>query len=340
MSEKPSLRPGPIDMHTHIVPEALLARIESGECAAFGIAREDDGRRRLIVEGKPMRAPLINGISEVEPRFEAMDATGIAVQLLSPWIGVVNYAVPESDGVWLAEAVNKSISDVVKAHPDRFLGIGSVPLQAPERAAAMLKPLMQDLGLLGVEINTTLGPDRFLDDRSLDPFWAEAEARNAFIMIHPSMGGLGKAFDPYYLRNLISNPLETTLAGAHLIFGGVMERFPELRICLVHGGGFLPYNLGRLRHGHEVRKEPRVAFEGDVEANFRRFYYDTVTHSVSALNFLVGEVGPDHVMLGSDYPFDMADPRLVQTVQGVGLPESDEEKILRGNSARLFTSTR
>lgn len=340
MSDRPSLRQGPLDMHTHIVPEAFLARIEKGENAAFGIAREDDGRRRLVVQGEPIRAPLINGITEVEPRFAAMDETGIAVQLLSPWIGLVNYAVPEADGVWLAEAISTAIADVVKAHPDRFIGIGSVPLQAPERAAAMLKPLMEDLGLVGVEINTTLGPDRFLDDRSLDPFWAEAEARGAFIMIHPSMGGLGKAFDPYYLRNLISNPLETTLAGAHLIFGGVMERFPKLRICLVHGGGFLPYNLGRLRHGHEVRKEPRVAFEGNVEENFRRFYYDTVTHSVSALSFLVGEVGSDHVLLGSDYPFDMADPRLVQTVQGVGLADQDEAKILSENAVRLFASTR
>jgi aminocarboxymuconate-semialdehyde decarboxylase len=288
------------------------------------------------VNGEPLRAPMIAGMDAVEPRLKAMDEQGVAGQLLSPWIGLVNYAVGESDGVWIAEAINEAISDVVSAHPDRFLGIGSVPLQAPERAAAMLKTLMEEQGLVGVEINTKLSPDRFLDDRSLDPFWAEAESRGAFIMIHPSMGGLGKAFEPYYLRNLISNPLETTLAGAHLIFGGVMERFPKLRICLVHGGGFLPYNLGRLRHGYEVRKEPRVSFEGNVEENFRRFYYDTVTHSVSALDFLVKEVGVDHVLLGSDYPFDMADPRLVETVRKVGLAAESETAILEGNLRRLF----
>ena len=209
-------------------------------------------------------------------------------------------------------------------------------MQWPERAAATLRRLVRDLGLLGVEINTTLGPERFLDDPALDPFWAEAEALGALIMIHPSLGGTEKRFDRYYLNNLIHNPLETTVAGAHLIFGGVLERFPGLKMCLVHGGGLLPYNLGRLRRGHLVRPETKVSMRGSVEDSYRRLLFDTVTHSVPALRFLVQEVGAGHVFLGSDYPFDMADPDLVGTVRASRFEPGEEALILRGNAERLL----
>src|SRR3546814_240361 len=142
--------------------------------------------------------------------------------------------------------------------PDRFVGIGSVPLQAPEKAAAMLRRLMTDHGLLGVEISTKVGRDRMLDDPSLDPFWAAADELGAFILIHPSMGGGERPeFARYYLNNLVHNPLETTFAAAHLVFSGIMERHPRMKVCLVHGGGFLPYNMGRLRRGRLVRPETR-----------------------------------------------------------------------------------
>ena len=242
----------------------------------------------------------------------------------------------EADAFWLAEALNDGIAGVVRDNPERFVGIGSAPMQWPERAAATLRRLVRELGLLGVEINTTLGPERFLDDPALDPFWGEAEALGALIMIHPSLGGTEKRFDRYYLNNLIHNPLETTVAGAHLIFGGVLERFPGLKICLVHGGGLLPYNLGRLQRGRLVRQETKISMRGSVEDSYRRLLFDTVTHSVPALRFLVQEVGAGHVLLGSDYPFDMADPDLVGTVRTSRFEPEDEGLILRGNAERLL----
>ena len=201
----------------------------------------------------------------MEIRTRYMAEHGVSAQMLSPWIGLVPNHLGEADAFWLAEAVNRGIADIANAEPDRFIGIGSAPMQWPERGAEMLRFAMTELGLYGVEINTTLGPERFLDDPALDPFWAEAENLGALIFIHPSLGGSGKQYERYYLNNLIHNPVETTVAAAHLIFGGVMERFPRLKILLAHGGGLLPYNLGRLRRGRLVRKETSVSMQGSVE---------------------------------------------------------------------------
>jgi aminocarboxymuconate-semialdehyde decarboxylase len=248
----------------------------------------------------------------------------------------VNDRLEQADGLWFAHAVNEAIAEFVRDRPDRFVGIGSAPLRAPVGAAEMLGPLVRDLGLFGVEINTTAGPDIFLDDPALEPFWAAAEELGAFIFIHPSLGGTGKQFQRFYLNNLIHNPLETTVAAAHLIFGGVIERYPRLKVCLVHGGGFLPYNLGRLRRGGLVREETRGAMTGTPEAAAARFLFDTVTHSAAALRFLVGEAGAERVLLGSDYPFDMGDPDPVGTVKSARLGAAEEALVLRGAAENVF----
>ena len=330
------LRPGPLDIHAHVLPPALLAELARGRRAGFSVDSGSDGGRRVTLGGKQRRNPVPPGMDSLEIRLKTMEEQGVSAQLISPWIALLPNYLPQADAFWLAEALNDGISAVVRENSDRFLGIGSAPLNWPERAAATLAPMMGELGLRGVEINTTLGPERFLDDPTLDPFWAEAEALGAFIMIHPSLGGTEKRFDRYYLNNLIHNPLETTVAAAHLIFGGVMERFPRLKICLVHGGGLLPYNVGRLTRGRLVRAETRMSMKGSVEESYRRFLFDTVTHSVPALRFLAEEVGAESVLLGSDYPFDMGDPDPVGTLRASRLDASVEAMILRGNAERLL----
>lgn len=329
------LRPGPLDIHAHVVPARLMERLASGARPGFGVETGEAGRR-LVIGGKPMRMSVTPAMDSLDIRLQAMEEQGVAAQLVSPWIALADYTLSEADGIWFAETLNESIAEFVRATPDRFAGIGSVPLQAPEKAAEMLGRAMRELGLLGVEINTSAGPDTFLDDPSIEPFWAAAEELGAFIVVHPSLGGTGAQFSRYYLNNLIHNPLETTVAGAHLIFGGVMERHPRLKILLVHGGGFLPYDLGRLRRGGSVRQETKVSMSGSVEDSFHRFYFDTVTHSVPALQFLVGLAGPEHVLLGSDYPFDMGDPDLVGTVRQAALGDAAERLVLRGSAERVL----
>jgi aminocarboxymuconate-semialdehyde decarboxylase len=329
-----SLRPGPFDIHAHVVPDGLVRRLSDANRTGFGVDTSEG--TRLVVGGTPMRRPIEAAMRDPDLRLKTMDEQGVAAQLVSPWIALVNDRLEADEGLWFADAVNESTAEFCAATPDRFAGLGAAPLRDPERTAKMLAPLMRDLGLLGVEINTKAGPETFLDDPLLEPFWAEAEALGALVFIHPSLGGTGPEYARYYLNNLVHNPLETTVAAAHLIFGGVMERHPRLKVMLVHGGGFLAADLGRLRRGRAVRQETTVSMSGYVEESFSRFFFDTVTHSVPALKFLVGEAGAERVLLGSDYPFDMGDPDPVRTVREARLDASDEALLLRGAAERML----
>ncbi len=188
---------------------------------------------------------------------------------------------------------------------------------------------MTQLGLRGAMIGTHVN-GRNLDDRALDPFWAEAEGLGAFIFVHPSAGAAAERLDSYYMRNFVGLPFETTIAGACLVFGGVLERYPALKICLAHGGGFLPYQAGRFQHAYDVRPEAKVNLPEGPAASIGRLYFDTLVHSKSTLEFLVGTAGPDRVLLGSDYPFDMGNLDCVARVRAAAIEPAARDLILGG----------
>lgn len=329
---------GPIDVHSHIVPEALLARFEAGERDGFRVEPADGGRRRVVLGGRVLNPPLLPAMTDMALRLADMDSQGVTAQILSPWVQLCGIGLGAEDSEWLVEATNAEIATVVRAMPGRFRGFGGVPLHHPEIAVEALRRAMGTHGMLGVEGSTTPKADLFLDDPSLEPFWAEAERLGAIVMLHPPQSPPVGAYSRFYMQNLVLNPIETTVAGAHLIFGGVMERHPDLTILLVHGAGFLPYNLGRLRRGHKTRAETKGALQGSVEDSFRRFVIDTVTHSASGLRFLYGEAGHNKVVLGTDYPFDMADPDPIRTLKDAGLAAEDERRVLRDNAADLIAA--
>jgi aminocarboxymuconate-semialdehyde decarboxylase len=177
---------------------------------------------------------------------------------------------------------------------------------------------------------------RNLDDPALEPFWAAAAALGAFIFVHPHAGAGAERLGSYYLKNLIGLPFETTIAGASLVFGGVLERHPGLKVCLAHGGGFLPYQAGRFRHGFDVRPEPKVNLRHAPEESIGRLLYDSILHSTHTLEFLIGSVGAAHVLLGSDYPFDMGNLDCVARVKALTIPDHDRDMILGGYADRIF----
>jgi aminocarboxymuconate-semialdehyde decarboxylase len=323
-------------VHAHVVPAALLDRMAGGERPGFGVEPGPGGGKRFKLGGEARGTAVPPAMYDLDLRLQAMDEAGVAVQLLGPTTSLAGYTLSEDDGVWLASALNAEIEALVRAVPDRFVGLGSVPLQAPARAADLLRRGRLEQGLLGVLIAATAGPDRDLDEPALEPFWAAAEALEAFVVIHPHEGVRSKRFESYYLNNLIQNPLDTTIAAAHLIFGGVLERHPGLMVCLAHGGGFLPYDLGRLVRGKLVRGDESPALQGSVEDSFRRLYFDSVTHSSAVLGFLARQATPEHVLLGSDFPYDMGDPTPPKTVEGAGLSPAETHLILRGNADRLL----
>jgi aminocarboxymuconate-semialdehyde decarboxylase len=308
------------------------------EGSRLGIELRDDGRGEYAVIGDRVRLQPFNPtLSDLDARMTAMDATGVDVQLLSGWIDLTAYALEGGAGAEYSRLFNEIITAEARLHPNRLTPMGTIPLQDPRRAAEELDYAVRDLGMAGVQIATTVdGTD--LDRAGLDPFWEAAEALRCLVVIHPCDPLPGVDLSRNFLDNMVGRPAESTIAVAHLLFSGALERYPGLVICVVHGGGFLPYQLGRMQRGFDA--VPSLAAQNistPPSELARRLYYDTVLHDPAPLAFLVERVGADHVVMGTDYPFPMGDPTPVDTVNTIpGLSDEQRRLILGGNVTRLL----
>jgi aminocarboxymuconate-semialdehyde decarboxylase len=245
------------------------------------------------------------------------------------------YGQPPALAAAFARIQNEQLAKLAKARPEHFLGIATLPMQAPNLAADELRHAMRVLGLRGAQIGSNIA-GKNLDDPELEPVWATAAELDAFILVHPiNVAGMDR-LGSYYLNNLIGNPLDTTIAAACLVFSGVLERYPTLKICLAHGGGFVPYQAGRFLHGWHVRTEPKKKLPKPPTDSLDRFLFDSIVHSKEVLEFLVGNVGAGRVLLGSDYPFDMGMPDGVLQVRGLSIPAAEQAAILGGRAQALL----
>jgi aminocarboxymuconate-semialdehyde decarboxylase len=272
---------------------------------------------------------------DLAQRISDMDATEVDMQILSVAPPSVYYSLKPEDCLWFSQRQNDSIAQTVKQYPKRFLGMATVPLQAPDMAVAELNRAVTKLGMRGVEILSNVN-GRDFDDPAFLPFFKEVSTLDVPIFIHPGdVAGIDR-LKKYYLKNLIGNPLDTTIAAAHLVFGGVLEKYPNLNVCLSHAGGYMPYQRGRWEHGYEVRPEGKVVIKHPPSHYLSHFYCDTITHFTPALEYLVSSFGVDRVVIGTDYPYDMGDETPVATVKKLNISAADKEKILGGNAKRLF----
>jgi aminocarboxymuconate-semialdehyde decarboxylase len=328
-------RPRTIDVHTHIMTEETM-RILNKEAPklAIKLTAIDADNSVLEVAGTPYR-PFPRGGHAVEKRLADMDAAEVDVHVLSVTPQTYLYNQDASLVATTSAIQNDQIAKLVAAQPDRFMGIATLPMQAPELAAPELRRAVRTLGFRGAMIGSNV-EGKNLDDPSFEPLWAAAADLDVVMIIHPvNVAGMNR-LRSYYLNNLIGNPLDTTIAAASLVFGGVMERYPKLKVLLVHGGGFVPYQGGRWVHGWEVRPEPQVNLKKSPQASLDRFFYDTILHAKPMLEFLVSSVGPARVMLGSDYPYDMGTLECVREVLALGIPDADKATILSGRAQTLF----
>lgn len=331
-----------LDIHAHVVPEELIQALRRPNGVhGVRIVRTAQGAEVIDLHGRNRSRPILPGLVDLAARLETMDTTGVRRQAISGWMDISAYEMDAGEGAGFLRFQNDTIANLVKANPDRFVGLCGVPLQDGQRAAAELERCLQQAGFRGVEIGTNVAGWN-LDSPSFEPFWAAAESLGAFIFIHPfnTLESVTPRLRDYYFSNLIGNPLDTAIAGASLMFGGVLERHPGLTICLAHGGGHLPYQQGRLEHGFTVRPEAKRRTQRPPSEFFKLLYFDSLTHSPESLEFLIKRVGAEHVLLGSDYPFDMAEPEPIEAVESLpGLSREDRDAILFKNAERLLGLT-
>lgn len=321
-----------IDVHAHIIVPEIL-RQAAPEETWRPVVTWQDGQQVIDFGGRPIRS-AIREFVHIDRILEEQDKAGVDHVVLSPWVSVLAYDAAPQEGLRICCIQNEALARLAQIYPHRITALGSVPLQDPELAARELANLMREPGLRGVEIaasvqNDYLGHDRFR------PFWAAAEATGAVVFIHPTTRGFNlPVLNDYYLWNTVGNPMETAITAAHMVMAGVMETYPRLQVILAHAGGAVLALRGRLRHSHSFQPQARAVLRESPDESLKRFYYDSLTHDPQLLQALIDYVGAAHVLVGSDYPFDMGDERPADIVRSLKL--ESEAQILHGNAAQLF----
>jgi aminocarboxymuconate-semialdehyde decarboxylase len=292
-----------VDAHAHVIVPGIGAEVS-----------RRGGAQLVTFRGREIRS-AVREFVDVQRIVEEQHRAGVDAVLLCPWVNLLGLE---------PERQNEALASMTGA---RVLALGTVDLSRPDD----LVELMRDGRLAGVEIAASVDGDYLGHDRFRD-FWAAAAESNAFVFVHPTTRGFAlPVMDEHYLWNTVGNPLETTISAAHLVGAGVLDDFPQLTILLAHGGGAIAALRGRLAHEQTFHAPGR-----DVLAALHRFHVDTVVHDADVLRELVGFFGPERVLLGSDYPFDMGVERPTDVVRALGLPAGDEQAILGGNALRLL----
>ena len=324
-----------IDIHAHIViPQAAKLAQPHIDVSRIPLAHFADAPTREI--NAQQEKDVSEVMTTIDRRLFDLDKMGIDIQVVAPAPGQCYYSIDPK----IAEAAHRLANDGVVEYclrkPDRFVGLGVVTLQEPEIAVRELDYIMNDLKLKGVEILTNVDGQE-LSDPKFRPFFAKAEQLGAFIMMHPNGFTHGERLTHFYFNNVLGNPLDTTLALHNLIFSGTLARFPDLKLMAVHGGGYLPGYSGRIDHAWGARQDSHGELPLPPTTYLRQVYLDTVVFTYHQLAYMIDVFGPDRIVMGTDYPFDMAEYNPIGHVAGVqGMDEATLAQIAGGNAARVL----
>jgi aminocarboxymuconate-semialdehyde decarboxylase len=313
-----------IDVHAHVTPQRFQRAVaDGGDWHGLGAeyGELDNPRNKW--------GP--------ERRLEEMDALGVDVQVVSPTDCFYQYDRDPAQTAAIAADANEEMAEMVREHPTRFMGLGTLPMQDTNRATAEMTRAVKELGLVGFMIDDHVN-ERTYDHEQFDEFFAAADELGAFLLIHqyqPTLVALRT--EKYFLLNSIGNLVDRTLSFATLIYGGVMDKYRSLKVCFAHAGGYIPFAIDRMDQGWEVWPEERGRSRDRPSAYLDRFYYDTVTFTERNLRFLVDVVGSERVVFGTDYPAPMRLEDPVRLIEGYGsLDTSERQDLLRGTAARIF----
>ena len=333
MTSNPPARPRAIDFHAHvIVPEVYAVAAEHN---IFSELPTDPGvtdEMRSQIKGRA--GMVLARMSDISDRIAKMDAMGVDVQVLSA--SLVHQGLDWADAqtsLRLARTTNDWIAKAVAAHPARFVGLGTLPLHMPSRAVTELERCMGDLRLKGVAISTMAGVME-LGDPQLRPFWVKAEALGAVVYIHPG-GNRDRRFKRFHLWNSVGQAFEEAMAISSLMYDGVLEAFPKLKICISHGGGYMPFYMGRIDRNYLEKANTRVNMSKPPIDYLRMLYFDSCVYETAVLKHLVDKVGADRVLLGSDYPVGETKP-IEFVTDSEALSTAQKERILSTNAATLL----
>jgi aminocarboxymuconate-semialdehyde decarboxylase len=332
VGETPRRWPCAIDMHAHLmIPQ--MYRI-TGPHSMFVKSNTDPNMSEAAKQVVREREAFIEQrMSDTTERLDRMDAMGVDVQVLSSsLVQQCTYWAEPQESLRMERMLNERMAEVVAAHPQRYIGLGGVPLHAPELAALELTRCMTELKLAGVGISTT-ARDMELGDRRLRPFWEAAEAHGAVVYIHPA-GNPDRRFEKWYLWNSIGQAFEEAMAIASLIYEGILDAYPKLKICVSHGGGYMPYYMGRIARNYLDKPATRVNMSKSPADYLRMLYFDSCVYETEVLEALVKRVGADRVLLGSDYP--VGEPKPIEFIESCALSAQQKADIIGGNAARLF----
>lgn len=326
------------DVHAHLLLPGLQEEVErrdpEGARAAAALDVRRNGGESMAASGRMIGARWAE-LTRLDARLAAMDAQRVDRQWVSPSPSHFYPWADEELALWSAREANALIAEHVRGDRDRLAGLGLVPLRHPSRIVEALDDAVLGHGLLGVEISSFAG-DVELSDPRLEPFWTRAEELGAIVFLHPFGCSLDERLDRFYLSNSVGQPVENAVALSHLIFGGVLDRHPDLTVVAAHGGGYLAGAIGRADRAWHVRPESHGCAR-PPSAYLSRLWYDTVVHDASMLHRLVALAGADRIVLGSDFPFDMGSDDPVAELERAGLPDDTLGAILSGTATALET---
>lgn len=322
------------DLHNHVIPETVIDAIAK-EPQKFGTRVETRGGKRYF-DSHGRMTELLPEFCDADAKVAWMDRAGIDVAAISVGPPIYFYWLGAEAGLAAARLANDGIAQMVARQPRRLRGMAHLPMQDADAAITELERVVKEYGFKAVELATSI-EGASLADPKFRKVLKTIEQLGCFIFAHPyrclAQGGM----DSYYLGNFIGFPVDTTLMAAHLMFSGALDELAKLKILLAHGGGFLPYQIGRFEHGFEVRPEPKVASPSKPAALFKRFYFDSLTHHPQAMRHLIDIAGADHVAIGTDHPFDMAPADPMKAIDAIpGLTAAERDWVCERTAKVLF----